>query len=324
MPGSLYLAKNNKFEKQKINSMKALFPLSIFILSVLLSPFCHAQGCSDAGFCTINSLKPHSSNDPESALSNQIKLGISLGKADHDITVISEFLEYHKQVSSRSSIDIKLSYISQKNDLVSSSGFSDLFINANWSLTDRLKAITGCKLALSDGNNDHEENYLPMDFQSSLGTFDLILGLAYEINKLQIFVAAQIPLNDSKNKFLAESYPSGSDFRNYQSTNNYQRKSDILLRLAYPFTLGEKFSLTPSILPIYHLGDDQFTNASGMTETITDSKGLTLNANVFLDYSINAKNTLSLSFGAPLSVRKVRPDGLTRKFVAGLDYAFRF
>ena len=102
------------------------------------------------------------------------------------------------------------------------------------------------------------------------------------------------------------------------------KRRDILLRASYPISLGSTFTITPSILPIYHMGDDEFTNALGEVETIVDSKGLTLNANLFIDFAINNTNKISLSFAAPLVTRKVRPDGLTRKYVAGLEYAVRF
>ncbi len=255
---------------------------------------------------------------------NQFKIGGSYGKADHEINITGGFIEYHKDVNSKSSIDIKLTYIAQKNTLATSNGLSDLFINANWLIANNLTLTTGCKLALSNGNADVDGKYLPMDFQHSLGTFDLILGLGYNLSGLQLFLAGQQPLNKSKNKFLSESYPAGSGFRDYQSTNNYKRKGDILLRASYPISLGSTFTITPSILPIYHMGDDEFTNALGEVETIVDSKGLTLNANLFIDFAINNTNKISLSFAAPLVTRKVRPDGLTRKYVAGLEYAVRF
>jgi hypothetical protein len=302
-------------------------PFIIFSILYIFPSFIfnsYSQGCSDAGFCSINSLKTLQSDTTNSNYSNQFKLGGSYGKADHDIAITGGFVEYHKDVNACTSLDLRLSYISQKNDLAKSNGLSDLFININWLIGKDLHLITGCKFALSNGNADVDGSYLPMDFQHSLGTFDLILGFNYKVGGLQLFLAGQQPLNKSKNKFLSESYPSGSGFREYQSTNDYKRKGDILFRAAYPIALGEKFTITPSVLPIYHLSDDEFSNALGETEIIKDSKGLTVNANLFIDYTFNNRNKISLSFAAPVATRKVRPDGLTRKFIAGLEYAIRF
>lgn len=282
------------------------------------------QGCSDAGFCSLNSFKAKRSDSSVTKYSNHFKAGASFGKADHEINIIGSFIEYHRAVNECSSLDIKLTYLNQKNDLVSSAGFSDLFLNASWLIAKNLYVITGCKVALSNGNADDNGNYLPMDFQHSIGTFDVILGFSYKVGDLQLFFAGQQPLNRSKNKFLAEKYPANSPFREYQSTNNYKRQGDILFRAAYPIAIAKGITVTPSLLPIYHLSDDEFTNAAGDNETILDSKGLTFNANLFVDFNLNEHSTVSLSFAAPLVTREVRPDGLTRKFLAGLDYSFKF
>lgn len=88
--------------------------------------------------------------------------------------------------------------------------------------------------------------------------------------------------------------------------------------------LGKKFTITPSLLPIYHLMNDKFTNALGLENEIKGSQGLTLNGNAYLDYAINAKNALQINLGMPFLVRDARPDGLTRTFVANLEYKIKF
>ena len=57
-----------------------------------------------------------------------------------------------------------------------------------------------------------------MDFQSSLGTFDLILGIGFNISRFQVITALQQPLTQNDNAFIADDYPLESEFRNYQST----------------------------------------------------------------------------------------------------------
>jgi hypothetical protein len=58
--------------------------------------------------------------------------------------------------------------------------------------------------------------------------------------------------------------------------------------------------------------------------TVFGSKGLTLNANVFLNYKINDKSALEFNAGSPLVARDVRPEGLTRSFVATIQYQLSF
>ena len=70
--------------------------LTIFILS-LTTYYANAQGCSDAGFCTISSIKPNSS-DTVTENTNQVKVGVSLGSADNSISIFGNYIEYNRQV----------------------------------------------------------------------------------------------------------------------------------------------------------------------------------------------------------------------------------
>ena len=57
---------------------------------------------------------------------------------------------------------------------------------------------------------------------------------------------------------------------------------------------------------------------------IIGSQGLTLNGNAYLDYEINSKNIIQLNLGIPFIVRDIRPDGLTRSFIANIEYRIKF
>ncbi len=79
-------------------------------------------------------------------------------------------------------------------------------------------------------------------------------------------------------------------------------------------------TIRPAILPIYHVGDDSYEDASGRTRVIEESGGLTLNANCRAAYAISSQHSIGLSLGFPLVTRDARPDGLTREYVAGIEY----
>nr|NQU90430.1 hypothetical protein [Bacteroidota bacterium] len=86
---------------------------------------------------------------------------------------------------------------------------------------------------------------------------------------------------------------------------------------------GRRIRITPSLLPIYHLANDKFTDADGIEKEIANSHGLTLNGNVYFDYNLNGKSGLQISVGAPFFAREARPDGLTRSFVLNLEYRIK-
>jgi hypothetical protein len=285
--------------------------------------YAHGQGCSDAGFCTLNSFKPNSAGSIEET-KHQFKVGFSFGGADHSISTFGNYIEYNTQLNEKFSFDAKITSLSQNGNEISVYGLSDVFLNANYKMNSKARLTVGTKIPLTKANKMKNNLSLPMDYQSSLGTFDIIVGLGYEIKNVQLVAALQQPLTQNSNGFLAENYPLNSKLSEFQSTNRYKRSGDILLRVSYPIILGNKFSVTPGILPIYHLANDTYTDAFGVENEIAGSQGLTLNGNLFVDYAINSRNALQLNTGMPFMVRKARPDGLTRSFVVNLEYRIKF
>ncbi|PIF47675.1 hypothetical protein CLU96_4743 [Chryseobacterium sp. 52] len=283
-----------------------------------------AQGCSDAGFCTVNSLKPKNNKDSISLYKNQLKIGFSLGKADHSIHTYSPYLEYNREINSKFGISVKASALSQSGNGINNFGLSDVYLNTNYRVDRNLSFTLGTKIPLTDGNRAKDGQILPMDYQSSLGTWDMIVGVGYQVKKLQLALALQQPLTQNSNQFIAENSPVNSMWRDFQSTKDFKRSGDVLLRASYPFKINNQLQITPSLLNIYHLTQDKFTNTSGMEQKIDGSEGLTMNGNLFIDYNLNQTHAFQLNLGAPFLYRDTRPDGLTRKFVATLEYSLNF
>jgi hypothetical protein len=251
-------------------------------------------------------------------------MGAFYGNADNGIVVYGNYLEYNKQVHQKLGLDIKLTTLAQNGNGLSAFGIADVFVNTNYKATKKFKITFGAKIPLSNANNKKQDLPLPMDYQASLGTFDLIIGTTYEIKKFQFVAAVQQPLTQNENQFIASKYPSNSNLSSFQSTNKFQRSGDVLLRISYLVPVHSKLKLTPSLLSIYHLVNDKYIDEFGIKKEITGSEGLTLNSNVFLDYSINNKNTIQINGGMPFIVRASRPDGLTRSFIANIEYSFKF
>ena len=303
---------------------KLLSYLVVFFgLTFLFTGQINAQGCSDAGICTVHSFKPNGldsiSNNP-----NQFKAGVSYGAADYSISVFGTYLEYDRRINEKFGLDAKLTSLSQSGNDISAFGLSDLYVNSNYRINNKASLTLGVKIPLSDANRKEDGRSLPMDYQSSLGTFDLVFGIGYAFGRLQLVAAIQQPLTQNNNEFFAEDYPLFSPLREFQSTNQFKRSGDVLLRASYPIDFGKKFRFTPSLLPIYHLSNDKYTNKEDIEVEIEGSQGLTLNWNLYLDYELNNDQALQLNVGSPFIIRDVRPDGLTRSFVASLEYRIKF
>ena len=299
------------------------FVILLFGAIAIFTGQSYGQGCSDAGFCTISNFQPHG-NDSVKVVNNQIKIGAYYGNADRSIAVIGSYVEYNRQFNEKLGVDIRLTSLAQTGNGIAVFGLSDIYVTANYAATEKLSFTLGTKIPLSNADKSLNNLPLPMDYQASLGTLDLIFGIGYEIKKLQLVAAIQQPLTQNGNEFFNTLYPEESELRAFQSTNEFKRSGDILLRVSYPITLGKKFTLTPSLLPIYHLANDKFTDETNVQQEIIGSQGLTLNGNLYMDYQINRKNIIQINMGVPFVVRDARPDGLTRSFIVNLEYKINF
>lgn len=298
---------------------KLLLSSALTVVSFMM----YAQGCSDAGFCTLEGLMPLL-HKPGKNLKNQIKLGGFYGSADNNITVYGNYLEYRHQLNAKLNFNAKLNALGQSGKDITVFGLSDIILTSNYKASNNLGLTLGLKLPLMAADRTFNELPLPMDYQSSLGTSDLIFGLSYQIKKWQITAAIQQPLSQNSNQFLSNDYPQASELATIQSTREFQRAGDLLSRLSYPFQLRPKLKFTPGLLAIYHLANDRYTNAFGQEVEIVNSQGLTLNANLYLDYKLSAVSWLQVNAGFPFLVREARPDGLTRSRIANLEYRLSF
>lgn len=299
--------------------MKKITILPFLLLAIFSHHKAAAQGCSDAGICTLNAFKPGSGTDTD----NHLKFGYTNGLADYDVSVNGAYLEYGRRFREKFGVDAKLAVLGQSGNGISVFGLSDVYLNANYRYSETTAFTLGFKIPLNRADRRQNGIGLPMDYQSSLGTLDLILGVSHHIGKLQAVVGYQQPLTQNENVFVPEAFPAGSKLREIPSTFQFVRAGDVLLRLSYPINLGEKLRITPSMLPIYHVANDKY-NVGSVQQEIEGSKGFTLNGNVYVDYQLGEKGNLQLSLASPFVVREVRPDGLTRGYVLGIEYEVRF
>ncbi|HMS65913.1 MAG TPA: hypothetical protein PKD83_11755 [Ignavibacteria bacterium] len=304
--------------------IKSFFIVSVYIfLFTIICNDSFSQGCSDAGFCTVHGLKPDEA-DTIKYQNNQINIGTSFGFGDYSISVTNFYASYYRQITEKLGFDLKSTAVIQNGNGINSTGFSDIFFTADYNLNDKTNFILGTKIPLSNADKSQNSLPLPMDYQSSLGTLDIIVGASTIIENVELSIALQQPLTQNDNKFFANEYPSTSILSTFQSTNDFIRKGDILLRASYPFSLGRKISASAGILPIFHLGNDEYTDTSDVKVEIEGSSGLTLNITLYVDYFLNQNSILQLNAGAPVITRDSKPEGLGRSFVAALNYIFLF
>lgn len=281
-----------------------------------------SQGCSDAGICSIG----HGFQSEEKTFKDRIEIATIFGAGESDVRYFSPYVSYTKRFNDRFSFSSKVTFSTATGSFGTRSQFGDAFLVGNYAFKEKnnkqWSALLGWKFPFTASNLKINGYSLPLDYQSSLGTVDLFLGTNLKYKAWDFNAAIQIPVfNLNKNSYFAE-YGGTDDF---PSTNLFERKSDALLRATYSIkTPNKKFTFKPNVLFIYHLGEDSFENIFGERENITGSDGLTINGNLITAYNLSKQSSIELSLATPFVVRDVRPDGLTRSFVLGLQYQYSF
>lgn len=298
----------------------------VLFFCCVVSQTVSAQGCSDAGFCSIPYHVTGVAKN-ETGLKNTLITDVTFGLGEGNTKSFTASVLYRKRFSNRLSLDNKITaaYISGSLGNVLNAG--DLFSTVNYKIFAAEKTgvhITGgIKIPLTAANDKEKNSTLPMAYQPSLGTYDLLLGTAWTfLHKIDINAALQLPvINANNNQYFRQP----GDNKDFETTNAFRRKADALFRAGYLFeTSNRKWNFKPNALAIIHLGEDSYLNSTGQRINIDGSSGLTLNMNLQSNYVLSKNRSLGFSIATPLIVRKTRPDGLTRSLTVGINYQFNF
>ncbi len=296
------------------------------ILLSFTSKLLTAQGCSDAGFCTISSIKQSATETSKQKLSLQLTNGIG----DESVYVFTPGIQYDNKLNNKWAIQAKLTANVASGNLGTIAGLGDVFISGSYSPITKNKwkstFIIGTKLPLNNGDLRKDNKPYPMQYQSSLGTIDLIAGVSITNNKWLFATAIQQPLSGSNRNTFLPAYWANSEATKYAPSNDFNRKGDVLLRAGYTIISNNKFNLKTSLLGIYHLSKDTYIdgNISNKPIEINGSDGITLNGTFAASYKLNPKFSLAISAGLPFVVRDIRPDGLTRSFSFSPEIIYHF
>ena len=194
----------------------------IFIIVIVLNySFSFAQGCSDAGICSIG----NGFNSDEKEVKNNIEIAAIFGTGDADITYISPYIAYTRKFIDKFSLSIKVTFSSATGDFGTRAAFGDAYLIGNYTFKEvknkQWSALAGWKFPFTSSNLKINNFSLPLDYQSSLGTFDLFLGTNLKYKKWDFNAAIQIPVfNNNKNSYFDE-FSSSDDF---PTTNLFERK----------------------------------------------------------------------------------------------------
>lgn len=289
-----------------------------FLIVIFLGfiPNLISQGCSDAGMCTVAGL---SSGFDDDTKSNIVRLSSIFGLGEQNVFHAELELSAEYSTFKNQSIQVKIPYRTTIGNLGTVSGLGDMVISLNQKLVTFengwLSAVAGIKIPTNDANKSLNGNPLPMAYQTSLGTYDMIIGLGGYYKKWHFSAGYQHSFGRNENKFLHRD-DNPEYFNNYQESYHLKRADDIILRVERQFKL-KKSTLAVGALPIYHLANDEIKEG----EEVPNSSGLTFNLNTKLDIAMKNDWKVNFMLAAPIIDKENRPDGLTRSFVAVVSFS---
>ncbi|MDI1234719.1 MAG: hypothetical protein PSX81_10590 [bacterium] len=315
------------------NLNKSLCFLVLFTL--LLNPRnpLLSQGCSDAGICTAGGMNStHGKIDKGS-----VTLNLQVGVGEQNVKIFTPQLEGMLRLSKKSTVQLKLPYFSANGNLGANSGLGDVTGVYTYRFRDtnkwQMALNIGARIGVNNSNQsrtinvENGINALPMPYQSSLGTHDLLIGADMLYKEKWLFAfGVQVPLFQfNKNGFDTALISMGAT-KTYQYFSSYHliRRPDLVLKADKIFKYKKHITATAGVLAIYHLLHDRLVDRNGVERAIHGSQGLTINIPISLTYTFNDNWSITVRFASPILVREVRPDGLTRKFVAGFELRYNF
>ena len=317
-------------------------PLKVLtaLLALGLSAQSLAQGCSDAGFCTMGAMRPDQSYSKRIDFKlRSIEYNYYKGKSIISPVIRAHTIEFNASLGDLNTIQVKVPYMFVSGNFGKNNGLGDISLSFTRTLktTNRgtLNGTLGTKIPADRSTDEISNEFtgnqsvdLHMYYQTSLGSYDAIAGLSWITNEWLFATGIQVALTENQNQFQwsdwLDNYPD-PDYvvRNNQGVN-LKRGTDIMLRVERNFRFTN-FNFSIGALPIYRITKDEaFVVDEGRRRKLDNTLGLALSVLGSVGYSININNAVKFIYGYKLVDRDFNPDGLTRDDVQSISYIYRF
>jgi len=314
--------------------MKRYFVSIFFIIFLTVTyNFSFAQGCSDAGFCSLGAMRPDQPFEKANKLHlRSIELSQYVGYTFFDDYIWATTIDASVVIGDKGSLQFKIPYMWIRGPLGTNQGLGDISLSYTYNLYSNYKGnqfnvTIGGKIPTNNSDQENTEGLpLPMYYQTSLGTYDFILGASFLTRKWLFALGYQHPFNINGNEFLWsrwEGHPLKAVSDLYPQARTLRRGNDFMIRVERNFRFSRlNFSL--AYLGIYHLRNDEFQLTDGTVRISDDTEGLVQNGLLSAGYRFSTNSAVKFIFGIRLNERKKNPDGLSREWVSTIAYQYNF
>lgn len=305
--------------------MRKYFTLIVFVF--LMTDFASSQGCSDAGVCSTGNLSS-ALHGKDQGFKNDFSMGYQFGISEGSTRISSLILEGNFSILKTGSLQLMVPYHLISGKLAKVSGLGDVMVSISGKIfsneSHQVGFMAGTRLPMNESDEKSGILPLPMVYQTSLGTADLLVGIKYSYKNWMLTMASQFPfIQNNRNGFLKEFYSDSLLVKPFSDSKELQRKPDIVLKVEHAVAV-EKVRLVGTLLTLYHTGKDEYIDSDGFRKPIDGSEGFTINCAGSVDYMFTEDMILNFYTGFPLKIREERPDGLARKLVCGIKVRYTF
>jgi len=312
--------------------VKQAYTLLFLAASCFWSTALRAQGCSDAGFCTMGALKPDQPYNKRIAIRlRSMEVGFYRGTTPLTPVIYVATADLNFGINDKTSFQVKIPYQAVQGQLGATTGLGDISLCLTRNVIKRrtfdVNVSLGGKIATNGANKSEEGFPLPMYYQTSLGSYDVMAGVSLISKKWLVATGIQHPFNKNKNQFLWSAWETSTEdqayIHRYANARELYRGTDVMLRVERNFRFSQ-WNFTAGLLPIYRLNHDVITDKFGKRVAQPNTTGLALSAIATVGYNFDVRSGVRLLMGHKLVQRETNPDGLTRELVMTLSYCYRF
>jgi hypothetical protein len=316
--------------------------IEVILVGLLYSAQALSQGCSDAGFCTMGAMKPDQAYSKKINFKlRSIEFSQYKGQTTLSPVVYVANLDVTLGITEKTGFQIKLPYQWTTGNFGQAAGMGDISLSLTHNVhrfkNFELNATVGMKIPSNKADLKSQGRtrplsaglVLPMYYQVSLGSWDIIAGASI-INERWLFaIGYQNALTANNNTFKEEEwlppvYPDEGYVREYDVATKLKRGSDVMMRVERNFRFA-RYSFNLGLLPIFRITKDQIVDeTTNEYIKLDNTTGMALSALFGFGYNFNINNTLKFTYGKKITQREINPDGLTRNEVMIIAYLFRF
>lgn len=310
------------------------------IISLILSILClviiieqgYAQGCSDAGFCTMGAMRPNQHFSSKKAIRlRSVEVLQYVGFTKFKDVILSTLVDVNFSIGRHGSAQVKLPFTSVSGSLANTYGLSDISYSYTHALVEKqnyqLLATIGGKIPTNNASKQSADGRpLPMYYQTSLGTYDLVAGASFIARNWLFAAGYQQALTEADSKFRWSEWNTSTQKAEalaYPPSWKLRRGSDVMARVERNFR-STKWNAYLGLLAIYRITKDEISKGNENNRiAVAKTTGPAITALSGVGYKFSAATAIKGMFGQKITNRETNPDGLSREWVATLSVEIR-